>query len=130
MGGLDDLDRTAIRCRMGLASSRGHVGSLFHSEHAALDACLTRCSVRNYIHVMFQTEQARQAIAGEVRAELARQRKHAKDLAADIDMAAASLSRKLNGASGFTVDELLRVANALGVSPSHLLSPIEQQAAS
>ena len=79
---------------------------------------------------MFQTELAREAIAGEVRAEMARQQKRAKDLAAAIDMAPASLSRKLNGASGFTVDELLRVANALGVSASRLLAPIEHQAAS
>ena len=77
---------------------------------------------------MFQTELARQVIAGEVRAEMARQRKQAKELAVDIDMTPASLSRKLNGAYGFTVDELLRIAHALGIPASRLLAPTEQQA--
>lgn len=80
---------------------------------------------------MFQTEAARQYIAAEVRAALARKtpRVTAGALSESTDISEAALSRKLNGKVGFTVDELLRIAAVLDCDPSAFLPAFESTAA-
>lgn len=73
---------------------------------------------------MFQTEHDREAVAGEVRACMARQRVTATTLSQAADIPPATLSRKLNAITGFTVEELLRVARALEVAPSTFLAAV------
>lgn len=68
-------------------------------------------------------------LAGEVRAEMARQGVTAATVAQAIDISRASLSRKLNGSGEFTVAEMLRVSNFLGLALSDLLRRAEQVAA-
>lgn len=79
---------------------------------------------------MFPTEHAgadrhagrRERIAGEVRAHMARQKVTATKLGELTGIAAATLSRKLNGHNGFTLDELLAIGDALDVDVSELLA--------
>lgn len=62
------------------------------------------------------------AVAAEVRGELARTRKTAAALADEISMTRATLSRRLSGASPFTLDELALIAPALGTTVHELVS--------
>lgn len=57
-------------------------------------------------------------IAGEVRAEMARQGVKATQLAESIGMSLPTLRRRLNGSLPFDTDELTRVADALEVPPT------------
>jgi len=68
-------------------------------------------------------------LAGEVRAEMARQRVTADKVALATDISRTSLSRKLNGHNEFTVAEMIRVAAFLGLTLSDLLRRAEQVAA-
>jgi len=68
-------------------------------------------------------------LAGEVRAEMARQGVTAAAVAQAIDISRTSLSRKLNGSGEFTVAEMLRVSNFLGLPLSDLLRRAESVAA-
>jgi transcriptional regulator with XRE-family HTH domain len=52
----------------------------------------------------------------EIRAEMARQRIYNKDLAAKIGVTAPTMSRYLSGRIPLTLDDLERIAEALGVS--------------
>lgn len=72
---------------------------------------------------MFQTEQdeRRERLAGEVRAELARRQITAAALGAQIGSPAATLSRKLNGKTGFTIDELIAIGRVLEIPVVDLL---------
>lgn len=58
-------------------------------------------------------------VAGEVRAELARQRKTAADLATALGMTPHTAGRRLAGEVPFDVVELVQVALWLGVSVEH-----------
>jgi len=53
---------------------------------------------------------------------MARKRVTASTLSALVDIPAATLSRKLAGKSGITVDELLNIADALDVDAASLLA--------
>jgi len=68
-------------------------------------------------------------LAGEVRAEMARQGVTAASMARAIDVSRTSLSRKLNGRNEFTVAEMFRVAAFLGMTLSDLLRRAEMVAA-
>jgi DNA-binding Xre family transcriptional regulator len=72
---------------------------------------------------MFRTEQdgLRERVAGEIRAAMARKRISATTLSQQVAIPPATLSRKLNAKTGFTVDELLEIADALSVDASELL---------
>lgn len=72
---------------------------------------------------MFRTEQddRRERVAGEIRAIMARKRITASVLSAEVGVPAATLSRKLTGKTGITVDELLAISAALDVSAADLL---------
>lgn len=52
---------------------------------------------------------------------MARERVSAKRVSQLTGIPASTLSRKVNGEIGFTVEELLRVAHSLGVAPSQFL---------
>ena len=80
---------------------------------------------------MFQTEQARQVVAAEIRAEMARQRITAKELSSATGIATATLSRKLHAVTGLSLDDLFRIAEALDIPASRLVSgPATTKAAS
>jgi len=68
-------------------------------------------------------------LLGEVRAEMARRRVTAAKVALATDISRTSLSRKLNGHNEFTVAELFRVTEFLGLSLSDLLRRAESVAA-
>jgi transcriptional regulator with XRE-family HTH domain len=68
-------------------------------------------------------------LAGEVRAEMARQGVTAAKVSQATDISRASLSRKLNGRNEFTVAEMLRVTKFLGLTLSDLLQRAESVAA-
>lgn len=61
-------------------------------------------------------------IADEVRAEMARQRKTAADLAGVIGVTQHTAGRRLSGAIPFDVVELARVAAWLGVGTADLIA--------
>lgn len=68
-------------------------------------------------------------LAGEVRAEMARQGLTVATVAQGADISPASLSRRLNGSSEFTVAEMFRVAGFLGMTLSDLLRRAESAGA-
>jgi len=57
----------------------------------------------------------RSLTAGEVRAEMARQRKSGIELASLLNLSQQSVSRRLNAETDFSLDELAAVADWLGV---------------
>lgn len=61
--------------------------------------------------------------AGAVRAELARRRISGRELGREIGWSLGTTSRRLNGLSPMTVDELTAVASFLGVPVTTLLPP-------
>lgn len=63
----------------------------------------------------------RKAIAGEVRAELARQSKNHRDLGVILGLPQSSVSLRLSGERPFRAEELVLVAQGLGVPVEHLL---------
>lgn len=66
--------------------------------------------------------------AEEIRVALARQRRTQQWLAAEIHMSGPSLSRRLRGLRAFRLDELERIAVALGVTLADLLPEPERAA--
>lgn len=59
--------------------------------------------------------------AGAVRAELARRQLSGRDLAKALGWSFTTTSRRLNGSYPFDIDELVAVADYLGLSPADLL---------
>lgn len=66
------------------------------------------------------TSLARQ-VAGEVRAEMARQRKTSSDLATALGTSQSSASRRLTGETAFDLDEVAVVADWLNIPISQVL---------
>lgn len=62
-----------------------------------------------------------QAVSAKVRAILAERRLTGVWLARQIGMPKSTLARRLAGEQPFTADELVRIAEILGVEPSDLL---------
>jgi len=58
---------------------------------------------------------------GELRAEMARQRKSQAALAVDLGITQQSLSRKFSGGAPFTGAELTKIAELLGVDVSQFM---------
>jgi len=65
-------------------------------------------------------EMKSEALAAEIRAEVARQRRTTTDLATEIGMSGAALGRRLRGEHPFDVTELEQIARALGISVTDL----------
>lgn len=71
---------------------------------------------------------ARDAIAAEVRAELARQNKTQRDVAEAIDMAQPVVSLRLQGKRSWRAEELARLAEWLDVPVSRFIPDGERVA--
>lgn len=70
-------------------------------------------------------------MAAEIRAEMARQRKTGRELAAHLHCSQQSASRRVNGETAIDLDELASIAEWLEVPVMKLLgSPTEPQAVS
>ncbi|MCV7205271.1 helix-turn-helix transcriptional regulator [Mycolicibacterium peregrinum] len=65
---------------------------------------------------------ASERLSEAIRVELARRRLNQQALADSVGIARSTMSRKMLGASEFTVDELDRIARALGVTAGDLLA--------
>jgi len=63
----------------------------------------------------------RDSIAAEVRAELARQGKTQRDIAAVLDLPQPSVQLRLAGKRSFRAEELAKLAEALGVPVSRFI---------
>jgi len=63
----------------------------------------------------------RRYIAGEVRAEMARQKKRQDLLAAALGITESATSKKLHAQRSFRTDELLKLAHFLGVPVTQFL---------
>ena len=75
------------------------------------------------------TQPLRSRVAAEVRAEIARQGITYATISDASDISRSSLSRKLAGASEFTLGELVRIAAALNVQASELIARAEMESA-
>lgn len=73
---------------------------------------------------MTTPQELSKSVAGEVRAEMARQQKSTSQLAATLNVHQETARRKLSGNMAFTVEELGRASAWLGVRVSELLSPV------
>ena len=69
------------------------------------------------------TTDTRSAVAAEVRASLARKGETAAWLSESAGISKTALSRKLRGDVSFTAEELLSVADALGIDDVDTLLP-------
>lgn len=70
-------------------------------------------------------EAERQAIAAEIRAEMARQQITQRDLAEKVGIFQQALQVRLTGARSFRAEELAAVAAALGVPVTNFLPAAE-----
>ncbi|WP_144627574.1 helix-turn-helix domain-containing protein [Arthrobacter woluwensis] len=61
------------------------------------------------------------ALADKVAASILRSDRSQSSIAAEIGMAKTTFNRKVKGSTEWTVSELLRIAKAIGVSPSELV---------
>jgi len=68
------------------------------------------------------SDAVQQMVADEVRAEMARQRKTAAELALAIGVTQHTVGRRLNGSTPFNVFELARVAECFGLTADVLVS--------
>lgn len=68
--------------------------------------------------------------AANIRAELGRQNKSRAQLSRDLDVTEMWLSRRMTGKTEFSVDELARIADALGVGVTTLLTKTRRRKAS
>ncbi|MDQ1111205.1 transcriptional regulator with XRE-family HTH domain [Microbacterium testaceum] len=71
---------------------------------------------------------AAQRLAGEVRAEMARQKRTAGEMARVLGITAHTAGRRLSGAVAFSVTELMAVAMWLGMDAKELLRRAEEPA--
>lgn len=77
--------------------------------------------------VVDRAEHTARAVTDELRAEMARQRRTAADLANALGITAHTAGRKLNGESTFSLIELARAAGWLGVTVSTLTDRAERR---
>lgn len=75
------------------------------------------------------TSEAREFVAAEVRAALARDGRSGAQLAAATGIPRSSLSKKMRAVVAFTVEEVLAIASALGVDPGSFFPKTEASAA-
>lgn len=65
-----------------------------------------------------------QTLAGELRAEIARQQRRMGDLSEVLGLSQPAVSARLNGRQALTVDELVVIARWLDISPVPLMALI------
>lgn len=73
------------------------------------------------MHVGYTLSGIRETVAGGVRAELARRRMSASELARQTGLKQSYLSRRMTGETPFNVDDLAQIAAALRVPMSTLI---------
>jgi plasmid maintenance system antidote protein VapI len=80
---------------------------------------------------MARTTTAAEAVAGEIRAELARRQLTIAWLADELAMSRSTLNRKVNCARALTIDDAVACAQVLGIGLDRLFShtPSSEQAA-
>lgn len=71
---------------------------------------------------------ASQRLAGEMRAELARQKRTATEAAATLGVTPATIGRRLSGETPFNVIEIASLCRWLGVEPAVLMKRAEANA--
>jgi transcriptional regulator with XRE-family HTH domain len=71
-------------------------------------------------------DRADQLVAGEIRAELARQRKSQAELAGQLGVSRPWLSRRLSGETPLSIGDVVVIAGTLGVSIAALTAPVEK----
>jgi plasmid maintenance system antidote protein VapI len=71
---------------------------------------------------MARSTGAAEAVAGETRAELARQRRSNKWLAEQLQITPSTLHRKIHGARSLTIDDAVSCAEVLGIEIDRLFS--------
>lgn len=81
-----------------------------------------------YDAMMVRQAAVRRAIAAEVRAEMARQNKALRDLADLLNMGHSGLHLRTRGDVAFRADELVLVADALGVPVERFLATVATEA--
>lgn len=67
------------------------------------------------------THQPHEAIAAEIRAEMARRKVSQVKIAALLDISQVGVSRRLRGETPLDVNELVKIADYLGVPITHLM---------
>ena len=67
-------------------------------------------------------------VADEIRVAMTRQRVSGRDLAKRLDVSPSWISYRLSGKQPIDLNDLLRIANALGVGVHQLLPPPEEAA--
>lgn len=71
------------------------------------------------------TASTAEAVAGEIRAEVARQRLTWRTLAQTTDITPSTLSRRMADPASLSLGELVAICSALGITPSVLLARAE-----
>lgn len=80
---------------------------------------LNRLAVHN--HAMSENQSLSDYVAGEIRATLARHRKSGRQLAAQLGASQTWVSSRLSGGTPIDLNDLARIAEALGVHIADLL---------
>lgn len=83
---------------------------------------LADCQIGTYIVFMARTTTATEAVAAEIRAELARQRLGVQWLADTIGVERSNLHRKIHGGRTLTIDDAVACAVALDIPLSRMFS--------
>jgi transcriptional regulator with XRE-family HTH domain len=74
---------------------------------------------------MSEQDGATELVAAEIRAEMARQRVSHADVAAKLGVSRPWLSRRLSGDTSMSVDDVAKIAEALGVPLAQFTAPID-----
>jgi transcriptional regulator with XRE-family HTH domain len=69
-----------------------------------------------------------EALTEEIRVQMARKKIKQAVVAKHLNISQSSMSRRLIGASPFTVDELYRLADLFGIDPRDLLPDVPEAA--
>jgi len=73
------------------------------------------------------TDEAQATVAGEIRAELARQGREQQELARQLGHKPSWLSRRLSGETKMSVGDLKAIARMLGVPVAQLAKPLDDE---
>lgn len=76
------------------------------------------------IHTVRMSFQITEALAGEVRAAVAKKRLKHSDLAVALRLSKAQVSRRMRGETSFSAEEFLLLARHLGISVAELYGEV------
>ena len=66
-------------------------------------------------------------VAGEIRAEMARQRRTGVELASHLQITQQAVSRRLSGEASLDLDDVARIADWLGVPLARLIPGLDER---